>query len=632
MSSVDGLVTGLDTTAIINSLLAAERIPQNQLLVQRATAEARADAFSELRGRYDAIRSAAQKLDLPDDWDALTATSSDSGVEVDASSGGITGALSFTVLQRASAHSIYSTDTMTSLDDVIAVGGSVFSSRGFSNLGFSDLTASSLTVGAQTFEVTQASNAAVKPGDTALSENTLIDGTNDTIELSVNGTAHTLTLAHDTYATRTDLATAIRTAFDQIVGLEDELKVVVNPVDQLEFITIREGSDATLQITGGTGLTDLGLSIDAATITGVDAIVSVNGNDTTITNTDADSIVALNAGTGTITATLSGGLDLGTADVEQVSFGNGTLAEVASAVNNAGNAKTAAAIIQVAPGEFRLQLNSTETGSGSAVDLDLAQFTGLASGFTTLSTGQDAQIQIEGTNPYTVLSESDTFEDLIPGIDVTLRSVPTDPVTIDVKRDSSGLADRVESFVGALNNLIEGFNQASAYDAENNSAALLTGNSTVRRALDEITASLINPVAGAQLGSVGLTGVSIDNDGTFSFDRAIFDTAYQDDPEAVEQVYAAPFGSGNDSAIGRILDEIDDATAFGTGYLRSAEDAENSRVEDLTTSIESWDRRIELREAALRGVYTRLEVALSQLHAQSTWLAGQVATLSSPSS
>jgi len=631
MSSVDGLVTGLDTTAIIDQLLAAERIPQNQLMVQRATAEARSNAFAELRGRYDAIRSAAQKLDLPDDWDALTATSSDAGVDVTAGSGGITGALSFTVLQRASSHSIYSTDTMTSLDDVIAAGGSVFSSRGFSSLGFSDLTATGLAVGAQTFEVTQASNSAVKPGDTALNENIVIDGSNDTIELSVNGTAHTLTLAHDTYATRADMAAAVRAAFDQVVGLDDELTVAVNPIDQLELVTVRQGTEATLQVTGGTALGDLGLSVDGAALTGVDAIVSVNGNDTTITNTDADSVVVLNAGTGTITATLSGGLDLGTADVEQVSFGNGTLSEVASAVNNAGNAKTAAAIIQVSPGEYRLQLNAIDTGASSAVDLDLAQFTGLASGFTTLSSGQNAQIQIEGTNPYTVSSESDSFDDLLPGIDITLSSVPTDTVTIDVKRDTSGLADRVESFVGALNNLIEGFKEASAYDSENNASALLTGNSTIRRALDEITSSMINPVAGAELGSVGLTGVTIENEGTFKFDRATFDAAYEANPEAVERVYSVPFGSEDDSAIGRVLDEIDDATAFGTGYLRSAEDAEDARAENLTTSIESWDRRLEVRELAMRAVYTRLETSLSLLNAQSTWLAGQVAGLSSGS-
>ncbi len=631
MTSVDGLITGLQTTEIIDQLLAADRIPQNQLLVQQASAEARAAAFADLRGRYDAVRSAGEALELPDDWAAITATSSDDLVEVSTSSGTITGALSFTVLQRASAETVYSTDTMSSLDDVIAAGGSIFSARDFSPLGFSDLDGTGLAVGAQTFEVTQASVAAVKPGDTELGENVTIDGSNDTLEISVNGVAHTLTLEHGTYETRDDLAAAVRTSFDDVVGLDDDLTVSVNPVDQLEFATVREGSAATLQVTGGTAVTDLGLTVDASAITGTDGIVSVNGTDTTITNTDAGTVVTLDAGTGTIEATLSGGLDEGTADVEQVSFGNGTLSEVVTAINSAGSRETNAAIVQVAEGQYRLQLSATETGASSAIGLDLAQFTGLASGFTTLSSGQDAQIQIEGTTPYTVTSSDDSFEDLLPGVDVTLTGVPTGTVDINVQRDSGGLANRVETLVNAINNVISGLQQSSAYDSETETASLLTGNSTIRRALDEITSAIINPVDGASLGSVGLTGVTIANDGTFEFDKSVFTAAYDADPDAVERIYSVPFGSDDDSMIGRLLDEVDDATAFGTGYLRSAEDAENTRVDDLADSISAWDRRLEIREQTLRASYTRLEANLAQLNAQSTWLAGQIANLPSGS-
>ena len=631
MTSVDGLITGLQTTEIIDSLLAADRIPQNQLLVQQASAEARAAAFADLRGRYDAVRSAAQALDLPDDWAALKATSSDDLVEVSAGNGTVTGALEFTVLQRASAHTVYSTDTLSSLDDVVAAGGSVFSARDFSPLGFSDLDASGLAVGAQTFEVTQASAAVAKSGDTELGENITIDGSNDTIDISVNGVAHSLTLEHGTYETREDLVTAVRSSFDAIVGLDDDLTVRVNPIDQIEFTTVREGSAATLQITGGTALADLGLSTDASALTGVDGIVSVNGNDTTITNTDAGTVVTLNAGTGTIDATLSGGIDLGDADVEQVSFGNGTLSDVVSAINGAGNRDTNAAIIQVAEGQYRLQLSATETGAASSIGLDLAQFTGLASGFTTLASGQDALVQIEGDAPYTISSSDDTFEDLIPGVDVTLTGVPTGSVSIDVQRDGDGLAGRVESLVEAINTVVSGLQQASAYDSETESASLLTGNSTVRRALDELTSAVINPVAGTSLGSVGLTGLTINNDGTFEFDKATFKAAYDADPAAVERIYSVPFGSDDDSVAGRLLDEIDEATAFGTGYLRSAEDSENARVDDLADSISAWDRRLEIREQTLRAVYTRLETNLAQLNAQSTWLAGQIANLPSGS-
>lgn len=631
MSSIDGLITGLDTTSIIQQLLSAERIPQNQLQVQQATAEAKADVFADLRGRYDAVRSAAQALDLPDDWSALDATSSSELVNVNANNGSITGAVSFKVLQRASSHQVYSTDTLTSLDAVIAPGGSIFSARDFSPLGFSDLDGTGLADGEQTFEVTQASNAAVKAGGTELAEGVVITAANDTVNIDVNGTSHTITIAQGTYDTPEDLVGAVRDAVDGVVGLADDLTVALNPLDQLEFITVREGSAASVEVTGGSALTDLGMTVDVGANVGVDGIVSVNGNDTTITNTDADTQIVLNAGTGTITATLSGGVRTGTAEVEEVSFGNGTLSEVVTAINGAGNRGTNAAIVQVADGEYRIQLSAAETGASSNIDLDLAQFTGL-SGFTTLSNGQDAQVEIEGLNPYTISSSTDTFNDLTPGVDVTLAGLPTDSVTIDVTRGSGALAERVETLVVAINDVIESLRAASAYDAEEDQASLLTGNSTIRRALDEITRAVINPVSGASLGSVGLTGVTIEDDGTFAFDKDTFLEAYADDPQAVERVYSVPFGSEDESAIGRILDEVEDATAFGSGYLRSAEDAEKARVEDLSDAIGRWDQRLEIRERVLRATYTRLETALAQLQSQSTWLAGQIGSLSTPSS
>ena len=95
-------------------------------------------------------------------------------------------------------------------------------------------------------------------------------------------------------------------------------------------------------------------------------------------------------------------------------------------------------------------------------------------------------------------------------------------------------------------------------------------------------------------------------------------------------MFATPLGASDDGIATRILDEIKDATAFGTGYLRSAEDAENARVDDLADSIASWDRRIEVREVTLRRMYANLETNLAQLQAQSTWLAGQIASLAPP--
>ena len=60
------------------------------------------------------------------------------------------------------------------------------------------------------------------------------------------------------------------------------------------------------------------------------------------------------------------------------------------------------------------------------------------------------EVQIDGMAPYTISSSSDTFDDLLPGVDVTLTGVPDDMVTIDVTKDSSGIADRIDAPARAL--------------------------------------------------------------------------------------------------------------------------------------------------------------------------------------
>ena len=631
MSSVDGLVTGLNTTSIISQLMAAERIPQNQLRVKQSTAKAEGSALSAIRSRYDAVKTAAQKLKTPADWSKLSATSTSDLVEVSADKGSLTGAVSFTVTQRASAKSIYSTQTVASLDAVVAAGGSVFSARDYAALGFSDLSATGLAVGPQTFQVTQESNAAVKAGDTALAATSTIDATNDGLTLSVNGTSHSLTLTHGSFTTAADLATAVRDSVSAVPGLSADLDVLVNPLGQLEFVTKREGSAASLQLTGGTATSALGMTTDVAAATGVDGIVVANGVSTTVTNTDEGTVVSVGAGVGSISATLSGGLRLGTASVDQVSYGTGTLQEVVSAINGAGSSGTKASIVQVAPNSYRLQLTATETGAASAIDVNLAEFTGLT-GFTTLSNGADASIQISGMTPYSITSSTDTFKDVMPGVDITLKGAPVGAVTVNASRDSGTIADQLGALVSAVNGVLGDIDTASAYDTTNNKGSILTGNSTVRRARDALVSSLVQSVAGSSLGTVGLAGVAIQKDGTFKFDRSAFLTQYEADPTEVERLFVAPTGSTDTGAIDRVLSEVDSATAFGSGYIRSAEDSANARVVSLQESIGGWDIRLASREKLLRGIYTRLETNLSQLQSQSTWLAGQISSLSTSSS
>jgi len=60
--SVDGLVSGLDTTSLISQLISAESASQTRLKVQLSTTKAAADAYREVNTKVDAVRTAAAAL------------------------------------------------------------------------------------------------------------------------------------------------------------------------------------------------------------------------------------------------------------------------------------------------------------------------------------------------------------------------------------------------------------------------------------------------------------------------------------------------------------------------------------------------------------------------------------------
>jgi flagellar hook-associated protein 2 len=70
------------------------------------------------------------------------------------------------------------------------------------------------------------------------------------------------------------------------------------------------------------------------------------------------------------------------------------------------------------------------------------------------------------------------------------------------------------------------------------------------------------------------------------------------------------------------------STRSGDGLITLAIDGQNSLIKDLNTRIADWDVRLQQRQESLKRTYSALEVSLSQLKSQSTWLAGQLNGLS----
>ncbi|HTO00317.1 MAG TPA: flagellar filament capping protein FliD [Microthrixaceae bacterium] len=226
-------------------------------------------------------------------------------------------------------------------------------------------------------------------------------------------------------------------------------------------------------------------------------------------------------------------IDTGNGPVS-VDVGSGTLREVISAVGASGLGLSANAVNTGAG--FRLQVSAKNTGVGSTFTLDGLDAAG---GTVITSAGRDAQLTIgDGPGAYSVVSSSNTFSEIMPGISVTAVSVSPTPVTVTIAADVEGLASKVKALVDAANSALSEIASKTAYNPQTKVAGVLNGDATVRRAAQDLTRSVAEAVTGSSLGSVGLAGVQLGRNGQFSFDPVAFTAAYGKDPDAVTKLFA----------------------------------------------------------------------------------------------
>ncbi|MFZ4583704.1 MAG: flagellar filament capping protein FliD [Acidimicrobiia bacterium] len=538
--SFSGLGSGLDINSMISTLMDVEKNSQRLVAQKQKAVQNRLDAYNALNDQLGVIRSAATGLRRPFDWNLYSATSSDSDIATaSTTSSAVSGNLSFKVDRLATAHSVRSIGSVASMNSVIASGTLVIGAA--AGLGFASLSGSiDLAGGKHTFEVTQASAAATKTADDALPEPTTITaGTNDTLEVTIDGVATTLTFAPGTY-TRHELAQEFSTLTD------GALTATLDESNHLVLSTAREGTAASIQVTGGLAVSDMGLTVDGAASTGTDGIVAVDGTVTKFTDIQSGLTFSAAAGVGSVGGTFSGGLRVGKANVANVSLGSGTLSAVVSAINNSG-AGVSATAIKVGTDTYRLQLASQSSGTSGRLTFDASLFSGMG-GSTVLDVGTDASITVGGgEGAFTVTSSSNRVRDVIPGVEILLKKTSTDPVTISVSPDGSAVATKIQAVVDETNRLFKAIADLTKYDTTKKQASVLTGDGTIRRLQSSITLSVTSAVAASAVGSAGLVGLSAARNGTLTFDKSKFLDQFNADPAAVRSLFTTNLSATNAS-------------------------------------------------------------------------------------
>jgi len=488
----NGLISGLNTQQIIQSLLTPYQEPETNAQNEQSTVNANVSDYQQVNADLVSLQTAAGALATSSGWNAATATSSDSSVATaTAAAGTPNGAVQFVVENLAASNSLVSSGTVAAASNVVDSSPSFLLSQGGAQLGLSSLaSAGGLSLGSHTIAVTQASQAASATGTAALGSQasgiSIAPGA-DTVAITVDGTAYNLAIADAPSGgySGSGLLQAVQGAITA-AGAGGVLQAGYDAGGQLIFSTVDQGSSQSLQVTGGGALSALGLSSMSSATTGVDGIVTVDGTATTVSTVTPGGAVTLGAPTGTIDATLarpgtgaqvnSSILAVGSLTATNVSTGNGSLNDLVANVNAAGTGITASAV-QTGTNAYVLQLSSSTTGVASDLSVDTNAFAGSALGaMKVASAGTDARIQVGGAGGYTLDSSTNTFSGLLPGLSVTVAQQSTTPVTVTVGPDAAATASAVGGLVAAANAVLSDVSSYAGYNAQTKQAGPLMGS------------------------------------------------------------------------------------------------------------------------------------------------------------
>ena len=316
----------------------------------------------------------------------------------------------------------------------------------------------------------------------------------------------------------------------------------------------------------------------------------------------------------------------------------GSLSDVARAINDAAESGVKATVVRVGEvdGEpqYRLQFAGSVTGAANTFEVwrgteaEVVGGTAVRVDTNLVRPPTDAQVTLWKGTPLATASTSasNTFSDLMTGVDVTVSEVTAadDPaVTVSVSQDEAALTALASGLVGSLGVVLSEITSRTSTTTKTNTdgttavtGGLFSGDSAVRGINQQLMSAATQPVDGRSPSEVGIV---LGRDGTFTFDEEKFAAALAADPTTVQSIVST-IADRVATAATSISDKYD-------GSLTLKITGQEGVVKDLGTQIESWDRRLELRREGLQRTYSALEVTLSNLQSQSSWLTSQLANL-----
>jgi len=562
--SAGGLISGLDSNALIRQLIQIERQPILRFEDRISRLEAQRNALRDIRSQLQTLRNRAQDFRFNNTFNAFRSSSSQESILVADVSGAnpAVGAYAIDVTQLASATVAQSNNRLgANIDPNAALSASGI-------LG----------------EIT-AGNFTINGVQIAVDPNT--DSLNDILSAITASTAGVTA----TYNAGTD-----RVVFENTLA-----------------------GDTSVINFGATG--DDSNLLNRLVVTQATQSTNVNGS-TTVSSTRNLGAIAPNE---LLNAVSFGGgaVSAGAFSINGVSISIDPATDSLSEVISRISSSDAGVIASYDATSDTIRVVSKTLGSRTVRFGDA----GDTSNFLTVSNliganqtaGKDATFTVNGGPELT--RNSNEVADAISGVTLNLKSLGSSTVT--VSSDDDKIVEDVQSFITAFNDSVQQLrNLTASAGALRGDSTLRSIDSFLRENIFSIVPSLSGDFR--SLGDLGIsTGTDFDSESlsTLKLDIDKFKEALRDNRSNVEQVFSNNAKTGIADVLFGFLDEATKSSGF-LNERAKANGTIDTQINGIRDQIARVEERLGQREARLRRQFLRLESLSSGFQNQNAALSG----------
>ncbi len=291
---------------------------------------------------------------------------------------------------------------------------------------------------------------------------------------------------------------------------------------------------------------------------------------------------------------------------------NTTITQLKDEIFDKTNGKVIASILNVGGADpYKLILKSTDTGSTQDITVSSLGSAFVDLGLNDLNKAQNASFTY---NNITISRASNSFEDLIVGVSITLNEIGLSSVAI--KQNTTDILENLEAFVSRYNELMSNLNEATKFDRDLNASGTFQGVSEIVSMRSMINRQLLSVDDEGR--SLANYGVALNSAGMLELDKSIIEEKLQSNPKDVESFFrgvstadtvsVGVFSKFNDR-LGSLISGDRSTLAL---FEMSLENQKNSFQAERESTIKRLDAKYETMAARFMA-YDRI---ISKLNAQ----------------